>query len=288
MIQSMTAFSQVQFQADAVVLSWECRSLNHRYLDVTFRLPESLRHLEANLRQCLRGKITRGKLDFQLKITEAVFGHSSMMVNAQQVEALLHAAQSLASAHCLANDVTLSYVLSWPGVIDHKPIVSDDVAPMVETLFQEGLEKLLDGKRAEGAALEKQIHTRLHELQQEIIVVREHASTMISSARKKLMHRLNELQMKVLDERLEQEVALALLRSDVSEELDRLDAHLNEIARILEVEACSGKRLDFLMQELNREANTLSSKSDSVLQSQRAVHMKVLIEQMREQIQNVE
>ncbi len=288
MIQSMTAFSQVQFQSNAIILTWEIRSLNHRYLDIFFRLPESVRHLESNFRQCLRGKISRGKLDFQLKISEGVLDNTSIMINEAIVRDLLLEAKRVAVEYDIADDLKLSHVLSWPGVIVNQTVAYDDLLPHVEHLFLEGVEQLLDGKRKEGAVLELQIKTRLQHLRQEITGARESAASMLSMARNKLLALLEDLQMKVADTRLEQELALVLTRLDVSEELDRLDAHVNEVEDTLTLNQSSGKRLDFLMQELNREANTLSSKSDAVQLSQHALHMKVLIEQMREQIQNIE
>lgn len=288
MIRSMTAFSQVQVQMDSVVLSWELRSLNHRYLDASFRLPETLRHLEAKLRQSLRGQMSRGKLDFQLKLTEVESEQASITVNESLVQALMKEGQRLAVAYDLADDLRLSHVLTWPGVMEKGLSVNEDLELKVEELFHEGLAQLLVGRQHEGVVLESQIQSRLHLLRHEISAARDNTASMLSMARQKLMKRLDELQMKIEDTRLAQELALILTRLDVSEELDRLDAHVDEVAHTLNRDESSGKRLDFLMQELNREANTLSSKSDSVVLTQHAVQMKVLIEQIREQIQNIE
>lgn len=288
MIHSMTAFSEVQCQLDSVLLSWEIRSLNHRYLDVTFRLPESMRHLEARLRQGLRGKINRGKLDFQLKITEVISDQSSLKVNASLVHALIEESKRLSIAYGLPDDMKLSNLLSWPGVLEKTFLVDENLVQKVEQLFHEGLEQLCVGRRMEGSALEAQIASRLPLLRNEITLARNNTASMLSSARQKLVRRLDELQMKISDTRLEQELALLLTRMDVSEELDRLDAHVDEVEQTLKRGEAIGKRLDFLMQELNREANTLSSKSDSVDLTKHAVQMKVLIEQIREQIQNIE
>lgn len=288
MIQSMTAFSQVQHQSDSALLSWELRSLNHRYLDISFRLPDSFRHLEPVLRQSLRGKVHRGKFDFQLKLTGIESGVIDSVLNDNLVQYLIHSAQRMAKVHGLADDIMLSHVMSWPGVIQAKSPVVDDLTTVVDNLFQEGLEQLLRGRYSEGAVLDEQIKIRLHKLRIEVSAAREVTTSTQSSARLKLMKRLDELQVKVDNTRFEQELALILVRLDVSEELDRLVAHIDEVERTLNGDESSGKRLDFLMQELNREANTLSSKSDSALLSQHAIEMKVLIEQMREQIQNVE
>lgn len=288
MIQSMTAFSRVQHQSSSVILSWELRSLNHRYLDISFRLPESFRHLESILRQSLRGKVSRGKFDFQLKFDHAATRGMAGVINDNLVKSLISSAKGLAAAHCLADDIMLSHVMSWPGVIQEESLTVDDFTTTVETIFLDALEQLLLGKRAEGLILQDHINTRLQKLRLQVVAARNNTASMQSLARIKLMERLDDLQMGVLEPRLEQELALMLVRLDVSEELDRLEAHINEVERTVNFDESAGKRLDFLMQELNREANTLSSKSDSVLLSQHAVEMKVLIDQMREQIQNVE
>ena len=288
MIHSMTAFSEVQFQSESMVLSWELRSLNHRYLDVSFRLPDSLRHIEARLRQGLRGKINRGKLDCQFKMNDVASEQSSIVANEPLIQGLLREGRRLSFEYSLADDIKLSDILAWPGVLEKKISVNEDLVDTIEQLFHQGLEQLLMGRRNEGAALEAQIQLRLPLLRQEIAAARESSVSMLSVARQKLMKRLDDLNVKVGDTRLEQELAFILTRLDISEELDRLDAHVNEVELTLSRDESIGKRLDFLMQELNREANTLSSKSDSLRLSQHALQMKVLIEQIREQIQNIE
>ncbi len=288
MIQSMTAFSRVQHQSDSALLSWELRSLNHRYLDISFRLPDSFRHLEPVLRQSLRGKASRGKFDFQLKLTGVESAITGSVINDNLAQYLIQSAQRMAEAHCLADDIMLSHVMSWPGVIQARSPAVDELTTVVENLFQEGLKQLLLGRRSEGAVLDEQIQMRLHKLRIEVNAARSVAASAQSSARLKIMKRLDDLQIKVDHNRFEQELALMLVRLDVSEELDRLVAHIDEVDRTLNCGESSGKRLDFLMQELNREANTIGSKSDSALLSQHAVEMKVFIEQMREQIQNIE
>jgi uncharacterized protein (TIGR00255 family) len=293
MIQSMTAFANVKTQLNSdVALSWELRSLNHRYLDISFRLPESLRHLEPSLRQCLhtsfRGKISRGKFDFCLKISGKLLNQSTITVNETLVRDVIHHAKHLAATYGLADNIQLSHVLSWQGVLEQVQPDFDEVGEPVERLLKEGVEKLLQGRRAEGDVLQKEILLRVDKLRHEIMAVREQTASLLTSARQKLLKRVDELQIKIADSRLEQELALLLVRLDVSEEIDRLCAHVDEVVRVMKQDEASGKRLDFLMQELNREANTLSSKSDSAELTQRAVQIKVLIEQMREQIQNIE
>ena len=288
MVQSMTAFSRIQQQADSATFSWELRSVNHRYLDISFRLPEQFRYMEPIFRQYIRGKITRGKLDLQLKLDDAGVKNSLVAIDEDLVTRLLSASTSLAYAHHLADDIKLSHVLSWPGVIREKIPVFDNLTSLIERSFKEALEKLIIGRRSEGEVLAENLNSRLQQLALELVGVEENTALMMISAREKLLKRLAELQMNVADTPLEQELALTLTRLDVSEEIERLNAHINEVQRTLNSDEPSGRRLDFLMQELNREANTLSSKSDSLILSQHALQMKVLIDQMREQIQNIE
>ena len=269
-------------------LCWELKSVNHRYLDVSFRLPESFRFLENNLRNALRGQINRGKLECHLKVNEMAGDNQSVIINSGLVDALLAAGITLASQHELANDLTVSHILTWPGVVQISQPDTDVVAQQVERSFQDALTQLLAARLTEGRVLNAHITARLQSLNEEISCARAHIALTAGQTKTKLLSRLKHIQLEVVEARIEQEIALMLARFDVDEELDRLQIHLNEVARTLECEEVAGRRLDFLMQELNREANTLGSKSDSVVLTQHAVQMKVLIEQMREQIQNIE
>lgn len=288
MTHSMTAFARVQNQLAGNAFCWELKSVNHRYLDVSFRLPESFRALEGNLRNLLRGQIHRGKLECQLKINDMAGDNQSMLINTRLVKALLEAGSGLASRHQLANDLTVSHILAWPGVVDVSQPDIDTLTEQIEQSFQDALTQLVAARLAEGIVLKEHVKTRLRLLNDEINRANEQVALISGQTREKLLTRLQQLQIEVAETRIEQEIALMLARLDVSEELDRLKTHLNEVARTLECDNVAGRRLDFLMQELNREANTLSSKSDSVALTQHAVQMKVLIEQMREQIQNIE
>jgi uncharacterized protein (TIGR00255 family) len=284
----MTSFARAQSQFDTGQLNWEIRSVNHRYLDVSFRMPESLRFLETDLRTQLRGKLGRGKIECQLSYQDTNVNNQSMLINIGMVNALMGLSEQLATSHQLANDVSVSKVLSWPGIIQqHKPNM-DDVGQQALTLFAHALEQLIKARASEGCALKEHITGRLQSLLQETQRSKSLVADLVVLTKDKLLKRLQTVQMEVSEARVEQEIALILARLDVSEELDRLEAHCEEVERILECDSLAGRRLDFLMQELNREANTLSSKSDSLALTQSAVAMKVLIEQMREQIQNIE
>ena len=285
----MTAFARVQNQMGAGLhCCWELKSVNHRYLDVSFRLPESFRFIEANLRNILRGKLSRGKLECQLKVNDLASDNQSMVINTGLINALLEAGAALASNHQLADDLTVSRLLAWPGVVQISQPDMEALGQDVEQSFQEALTQLLSARLVEGSMLKEHVQSRLNLLSDEIIRARAQVALTSGQTKEKLLTRLHTIKLEVMDARIEQEIALMLARLDVSEELDRLQTHLDEVGRTLEYDDVAGRRLDFLMQELNREANTLSSKSDTVVLTQHAVQMKVLIEQMREQIQNIE
>lgn len=288
MTHSMTAFASVQNQLGAHLLSWELKSVNHRYFDVSFRVPESFRFVETNLRALLRGQLHRGKLECQLKVNDLTGESQSIVINSGLVKALLDAGATLASSQHITDDLTVSRLFSWPGVVQISQPDMGALGQQVEQLFQDALMQLLSARLTEGNMLKEHVKARAHLLNDEIIHARELVALTPDQTKEKLLARLHTIQMDVIDARVEQEIALMLVRFDVSEELDRLQTHLNEVLRTLEYDDVAGRRLDFLMQELNREANTLSSKSDSVILTQHAVQMKVLIEQMREQIQNIE
>ncbi|HAT8179061.1 TPA: YicC family protein [Legionella pneumophila] len=288
MIHSMTAFSRIQKQFDVGDFCWEIRSVNHRYLDVSFRLPESFRFLETELRSLLRDKIHRGKLECHLKYKDTSCDNRSMLINIGTINALLDLSSKLSASHHLANDMTVSQVLSWPGVVEANPLDMEELSQIALELFQKGIDKLCEVRAVEGGSLKAYVEDRLQALRKEVAKSKSIVTSMSAKTKDKLLTRLHELQMDVPEARVEQEIALLLAKLDVSEELDRLETHIAEVSRTLNAEKVTGRRLDFLMQELNREANTLSSKSDSAELTLSAVEMKVLIEQMREQIQNFE
>lgn len=288
MIHSMTAFARAQKQSNSGTLCWEIRSVNHRYLDVSFRLPEPFRFLETNLRNSLRDKISRGKLECQLKYQDTSSDNQSMLINIGMVNALVDLSCKLSASHQLANDMTVSHVLSWPGVVQVSQVDMEVLGQQAILLFQDAVEQLSQTRAVEGQALKSHVDVRLQALEQEVIRSRSIVATCVNQTKDKLLTRLHAVRLEVPESRVEQEIAMILARLDVSEELDRLQTHIAEVGRTLNSDKVAGRRLDFLMQELNREANTLSSKSDSVDLTQSAVEMKVLIEQMREQIQNIE
>ncbi|WP_133131425.1 YicC/YloC family endoribonuclease [Legionella yabuuchiae] len=288
MTHSMTAFARVQSQVDSTVVCWEIKSVNHRYLEAGFRLPEPFRGLEITCRNAFRGKISRGKLDCQLKLDYAPGAEKAILINEGLMNALINAGNQLAEQQQLANDLTVSNLLSWPGVAELGQPDRDALVHEVEGLFTLALDELVYARSIEGKKLKEFVDSRLSLLANEVKQVEQLVGLISTQAREKLLSRLEALQINVADNRIEQEIALMLAKLDVSEEIDRLKAHIEEVSRVLASKEAVGRRLDFLMQELNREANTLSSKSDTAALTQHAVEMKVLIEQMREQIQNIE
>ncbi|WP_419419165.1 YicC/YloC family endoribonuclease [Legionella sp. D16C41] len=288
MTYSMTAFARAQSQFDEIGFCWEIKSVNHRYLDVSFRLPEAWRFLETELRTIIRDYVSRGKLECQLKIIKQNLTEPGLMVNENLLDKLVNITQSLAASKLLPNDLTLSTLLAWPGIIQTAELDVEPFKQSVTQLFCDSLTILQQQRATEGTALKQHIQDRLQRLQEELnkatIVIKEN----IPQTRDKLLTRLKSLQLEVDNSRIEQELAIILTKLDVSEELDRLKLHCQEVNKVLNKDDAAGRRLDFLMQELNREANTLSAKSDNIDLTKSAVEMKVLIEQMREQIQNIE
>lgn len=287
-MHSMTAYASLQKQINGILFCWEIRSVNHRYLDVSFRLPELYRFLETELRASLRDKIYRGKLDCQLKCQNADSGNQTMMINKNLTQELIGISHEMVESFDLANDMSVTEVLRWPGVIQSIQQNTEELGAHVLQIFGETIDKLTEVRAKEGASLKEQIKLRLHAMTRELASCQSLVTSLASQTKEKLQARIQSLAIEIPDSRLDQEIALILTRLDVSEELDRLQIHLDEVNRILNCDKVAGRRLDFLMQELNREANTLSSKSDSAELTRCAVEMKVLIEQMREQIQNIE
>lgn len=288
MTKSMTAFARMQAEFNELGFCWEIKSVNHRYLDASFRLPESWRFLETDLRTLIRQFVSRGKVECQLKINTQNLEHSTLVINEPLVNHLVALSHNLTVTKQLANDVTVSTLLTWPGVIQSSELDVEQCKHAVIQLFQSTLAKLHDLRAREGEALRQHIQNRLERLQLELTKAKSFVKAHALQTRDRLLTRLHSLQLEVDSGRIEQELAIILTKMDVNEELDRITVHVNEVGKVLRDKEPTGRRLDFLMQELNREANTLSAKSDTVTLTQIAVEMKVLIEQMREQIQNIE
>lgn len=287
MTRSMTAFARQEAEHEWGSLSWEIRSVNHRYLEPHLRLPENLKELEGFLRERLRKTLSRGKVECTLRFTpEAKV--QQLVVNESYAKEVIQAAESVQGM--LSNHQALDALelLRWPGVLQDTKIDMDLVKNSAKELFGKALEDLLEGRGREGVELATLINQRLDAVSDIVAEVREKMPQILQNQRDNLAQRLEELKAELDETRLEQEMALLAQKADVDEEMDRLDTHVQEVRRVLKQKGPIGRRLDFLMQELNREANTLSSKSIVASTTQCAVELKVLIEQMREQIQNIE
>ncbi|HHM04374.1 MAG TPA: YicC family protein [Gammaproteobacteria bacterium] len=288
MIRSMTAFAREEKDTSFGAIIWELRSVNHRYLDVSLRLPEDFRFIEAQLRARAGAKLARGKVECTLKFQAAAGTADSFSVNAQLVGELLAAAEEVAARAGQAAPVNPLDVLRWPGVMESARPDQEALAREILDAFDVVLARLVAAREREGAALREMVEQRCVSLVAEVAKVKRRLPEVAARVREKLLSRLAELTEQADPGRLEQELALIAQRVDVAEEMDRLAAHIDEVRRVLAEGGAAGRRLDFLMQELNREANTLASKSADVDTTRSAVDMKVLIEQMREQVQNIE
>ncbi|SDK39897.1 YicC/YloC family endoribonuclease [Microbulbifer yueqingensis] len=287
-VRSMTAFGRAEATYATKTVVWELRSVNHRYLEPHFRLPEAARPLEPNLRETLRKQLSRGKLEMNLTLKTESGEASELQVDEAMVRALVGAAENVAAKLSPPAPIDPLQVLQWPGVIAERDTDREELSACITDAFREALGQLVANREREGAELRKFIEARLEGIEKQVNSVRELLPEILQTQRDKLRTRLEELLSELDQDRVEQEIALLAQKADVDEELDRLDAHVKETRRVLAGGGAIGRRLDFLMQEFNREANTLSSKSVVTDTTQAAVELKVLIEQMREQVQNIE
>lgn len=286
MTASMTAFAHCESHQEWGSLSWEIRSVNQRYLEPSFRLPETLRSLEPELRNQLRQHISRGKLDLTLKFTTPDLSQQ-LEVNTSLLEQLIAAAdQVYARTEAAALDPLR--LLQWPGVMQAAKVNAELIQKQALDLFQQALHELLAHRQREGAQLAQLVEERLQQIGQHLQQAQAYLPAALEAWRSNLIDKARRLEVEIDPSRLEQEVVLLVQKHDVAEELDRLAAHSTEVRLVLASAEPIGRRLDFLMQEMNREANTLGSKAMSMDMTQLAVDLKVLIEQMREQVQNIE
>ncbi len=288
MIRSMTAFARQQVRDAFGELTWELRSVNHRYLEVTVRLPEELRVLEPGVRERVAARLGRGKVECNLRFRPDEAAVGELRVNERLVGQLLDASQRLLHFLHTSSLPTVTDIMRWPGVLE---TAEQDLTPVQQAALQgldAALDELVAAREREGARLAELIRQRLAAMREQVQKARERMPQVVEAVRERLRARLAEVAGELDPGRLEQEMALLAQRLDVDEEMDRLATHLDEVERVLGGDQPVGRRLDFLMQELNREANTLGSKSADAETTAISVEMKVLIEQMREQVQNIE
>ena len=288
MTSSMTAFTRQQSEQDWGSLTWEIRSVNHRYLETSVRLPDIFRGLENQIRERVRKSMSRGKVECQLRYNAQEGAGGSIAINEELVQQLLQANRNIQQLLGEQHPLNSMELLRWPGVIAEQQLDNGALESAALSLFRQALDDLIATREREGSDLEGFLEQRIDSIRELVATLREKMPQILIAQRQSLHDKLQDLQVELEPTRLEQEIALLAQKADVDEELDRLDSHLGEVKRILKASGQKGRRLDFLMQELNREANTLSSKSIVVESTRGAVEIKVLIEQMREQIQNIE
>ncbi len=287
MIRSMTAFARREATTELAQLSWEIRSVNHRYLDVSLRVPEEMRSAETVFRERIAAKLNRGKIDCTLRC-QLAGQQTNLQLDAEYTRQLVATAQAASGLWPEAGAPNVLDLLRWPGVLISQPV---DMAPVLEAAvaaLDGGLDDLIAAREREGARLRDLILERLDQLQGLVEAVCLRRPEVLRLQRERLETKLADWRDSLEPGRLEQEMVIHAQKLDVEEETDRVVSHIAEVRSTLKQKNPVGRRLDFLMQEFNREANTLSSKSSDAETTKHAVDMKVLIEQMREQVQNIE
>lgn len=288
MARSMTAFARQELVKDWGTLTLELRSVNHRYLDVSIRMPEEFRSHESKIREKISAKLARGKVDVGLRFARTETSSGEITIDKELVQQIANASREV--DHILYNPAAVLSldILRWPGVIKSSELDTNELTTALFELVDDTLKDMLEGREREGEKLAELISQRCQSISEVIINIKKRLPEIMQIWREKLLTRIQDASVEVDENRLEQELVIIAQKTDVDEELDRLTTHVVEVERVLKDQKPIGRRLDFLMQELNREANTLGSKSIDIETTKASVDLKVLIEQMREQIQNIE
>jgi uncharacterized protein (TIGR00255 family) len=284
----MTGFARESVESDIGTLTWELRAVNHRYLDIQFKLPDEMRPWEQNFRQRVSAELNRGKVECALHFRRAFDQQSEIKINTELVELISTRIKEMSAELPATGAVNPFDVMRWPGVVQQAEIDAEPLFAEAERLLGSTLAALRSMRASEGARIADMLASRCTDIESISKSVRARMPEVLEAARAKQRERVEKLDIEADPGRLEMELALIAQKLDVDEELDRLDSHIVEIRDVLQRDEPVGRRLDFLMQELNREANTLGSKSNDTETTKAAVELKVLIEQMREQVQNVE
>ncbi|MEG0537593.1 YicC/YloC family endoribonuclease, partial [Hafnia sp.] len=282
MIRSMTAYARREIKGNWGSAAWELRSVNQRYLETYIRLPEQFRSLEPVVRERLRTRLTRGKIECNLRFELDPSAQSSMILNEKLAKQLVEAANWV-KMQSDEGEINPLEVLRWPGVMSAAEQDLDVISTELMAALELAIDDFIDAREREGNALKAMIEQRLEGVSAEVAKVRQQMPEILQWQRERLVSKLEEAQVQLENNRLEQELVLMAQRVDVAEELDRLEAHVKETYVILKKKEAVGRRLDFMMQEFNRESNTLASKSINADVTASAIELKVLIEQMREQ-----
>lgn len=288
MILSMTGYASQEYNTSGGVLLLELRSVNHRYLELQLKLDDNLRVFEATVREQIQAKLGRGKVDCRLSLVRSNALEAAPVLNHSVLQKIAESAKTAAQYFPHTQPVNMLEILQMPGVMATVALDTDALENDLKTVLNKVLQDLIEAKAREGEKLKIIILARLQEIELLVAKVKPMMPVLVKQYQEKLTAKLLEAHASNDDERVRQEIVIFAQRIDVDEELVRLTSHIEEVKRILNANAAAGKRLDFLMQEMNREANTLGSKSVAIETSQISMELKVLIEQMREQIQNIE
>lgn len=288
MIFSMTGYAALEKETASGILLVELRSVNHRYLELQLKLDESMRSFEPMLREMIGARLGRGKIECRLSLVQRALQGKEARLDNEILQQLAQMSAIVQAQFPQSQPLSVADILRWPNVVLGQQVDQAALGEEVRAALDAALQELAGSRQREGAKLKAIIEERLAEIEQHVAAVKPLLPAQVRAYEEKLTAKLREAMNAFDEERLRQEVTLFAQRIDVDEELERLTAHVSEVRRILGAGGAAGKRLDFLMQELNREANTLGSKSVSTETSRVAMALKVLIEQMREQIQNIE
>lgn len=288
MIRSMTAFAHHEVKGEQGHVSWSLRSVNHRYLEISMRLPERFRAIEDKLRKRATSRLGRGKLDGLLSFKPPALMTDQVVINDALAQGLVEATHRVESMMNNPAGISAIEIMQWPGITLEPEYDTGPLQTTALNAFDHALSELINGREREGKRLEPLLIQRAEAILEIVAQVRNRRPQVLAAQKEKLLNRITELKLGPDAQRLEQELAIIAQRLDIEEELDRLDGHCQELTEALKRDEPVGRRLDFLMQEFNREANTLASKAADLQTTQSAVELKVLIEQMREQAQNIE
>jgi len=288
MIHSMTAYGRVENSEGQNSISCEIRSVNHRYSEISIRLPEELRPLEQKIRDRISGKIKRGKIECNIRIEKHNAYDEALSINQDLLKNIIEASKRINSDLSTSAPLDSLDLLRWPGVLEKSTLDVKEIDKLLFPLVNEAIDIVIDTRQREGEKIKKMLTDRCTKIKEIINNVQKQIPDILKNYRKKLTQRVQEISDEIDNDRLEQELLFLSQKADIEEEIDRLGAHVDEVVRVIDRKEPVGRRLDFLMQEMNRESNTLGSKSNHIYTSNASVELKVVIEQMREQIQNIE
>ena len=288
MIYSMTGYAIATKESSQGTLSLELRSVNHRYLDIQFRLPDKFRVLEPSMRELMTSQLNRGKVDCYMSFNQLSGNEDMQKINTELLQRLLELNRTVKTALSDAQSLSVADIIRWPGILKTDILPTDDLCNLCKELLQTTLHEFTAARAREGEKLKILLLERLTKMRQLTAMASPLIPALVTAFQEKITARLNDAMIHSENDRIRQELVLFASKIDIDEELSRLETHLDEVERVLIKGGVVGKRLDFLMQELNREANTIGSKSVDSDISKISMELKILIEQMREQVQNIE